>query len=127
MADSFSKQLNGFSVKVFRMEREVFHGVTEEVQRSIVEGSELTGAVGQPVDTGALKASWTPQFVSPTEWRTTTHLAYAPGIEDGISSHGTPITFRSQVGGKHSLKQTRIGFPRIVDYIVSKVRGRNGT
>jgi hypothetical protein len=124
---TFSQSLQGFSVKITRMEREVFHGVTEEVQRSIVEGSELTGAPGQPVDTGALRASWTPQFVSDTEWRTTTHLKYAPGIEDGISSHGTPITFHSQVGGAHSVWQTRRGFSHIVDYVLKKVRGQNGS
>jgi hypothetical protein len=126
---TFSQQLQGFSVKIVRMEREVFHGVTEEVQRSIVFGSEITAAPGQIVDTGALKASWTPQFTSESTWQTTTHLKYAPSIEDGVSyAHGgTPITQRSPAGGFHSVKLTRVGFPRIVDFIVRKVRGSNGS
>jgi hypothetical protein len=38
-----------------------------EAQRSIVEGSELTGAPGQPVDTGFLKGSWSRWYDSPTK------------------------------------------------------------
>jgi hypothetical protein len=121
---SFKDQTQAFSVKVFRMERDVFHGVTEEVQRSLVEGSEITGAAGQPVDTGTLKASFTPQFIDANTWQTSTHLKYATSIEDGVSyAHGgRPMTLRSATGGFHSAKQTRVGFPRIVEWVVQKVK-----
>jgi hypothetical protein len=123
----FRNQLLGFSVKIQRMERDVFVGVTEEVHKSIVEGSPITGAAGQPVDTGALRASWTPAFLDANTWQDTTHLVYAPSLEDGVSyAHGgTPLTLRSATGGFHSVKATRVGFGRIVDYVVARVRGQN--
>jgi hypothetical protein len=132
---SFKSDLLGFSVKIQRMERDVFVGVTEEVHKSIVDGSPITGAMGQPVGQygpgynegrvgGALRASWTPAFVDRDTWQTTTHLNYAPGIEDGIGPHG-PIELRSTRGGLHSVKTTRVGFSRIVEYVTAKVRGTN--
>jgi hypothetical protein len=117
----FRNQLLGFSVKIQRMERDVFVGVTEEVHKSIVEGSPITGAAGQPVDTGALRASWTPAFLDANTWQDTTHLIYAPVIEDNLRG----ATLRSSVGGFHSVRYTRVGFSRIVDYVVQKVRGTN--
>jgi hypothetical protein len=97
----------------------LFVGTTTEVQRSIVEGSEITGAPGQPVDTGALKASWIPEFVSESEWQTTTNLDYAPIIEDNLRG----ATLRSPVGGFHSVKRTVAGFPRIVEHVAREVGG----
>jgi hypothetical protein len=122
----FSDDLTKFSVKTGRLTNDVFVGCTEEVHRSIVEGSEITGAPGQAVDTGALRASFTPQFLDANTWQTTTHLAYAPSLEDGVSyAHGgTPMTLRSPTGGFHSAKLTRVGWPRIVDYVTAKLRSR---
>lgn len=102
--------------------RQTFVAATEEVQRSIVEGSAITGAPGQPVGQyahkvgGALKGSWIPRFLGPWVWRTTTRLDYAPSIEDGVSyAHGgSRMTLRSSVGGFHSVKMTRTGWPSIV-------------
>jgi hypothetical protein len=120
----FGDDLTKFSVKTGRLTNDVFVGCTEEVHRSIVEGSEITGAPGQPVDRGILKASWTPQFLDANTWQDTTHLAYAPSIEDLISyaNGGSPITIRSAVGGGHSVKQTRVSWPRIVEHVTEKVK-----
>lgn len=128
MNQTFGSALQGFSVKIQRMERDVFVGVTEEVQRSVVEGSEITASPGQPVDTGALRASWTPQFVSQEEWQTTTHLNYATSVEDGVSyAHGgSPLVIRSEVGGSFSVRATRVGFSRIVEFVAARLRGKNG-
>ncbi len=115
----FGDDLKGFGVKIIRMEKDVFHGVTEEVHRSIVEGSQITSAPGQAVDTGALRASFTPQFLDENTWQTTTHLKYAPIMEENLRG----AQLRSAVGGFHSVALTRVGFPRIVDYVVTKVRG----
>ncbi len=125
---TFSQQINGFSVKVFRMNKDVFHGVTEVCHESITTGHPTTTAPGQPVQTAALLNSWTPQFTSEFTWQDTTHLKYAKSIEDLVSyAHGgTPITIQSSVGGGHSVKLTRIHFGRIVEFIVNKVRGQNG-
>jgi hypothetical protein len=123
----FSKQLMGFSVKTTRVWGELFDRVTEHVQMSVTEGSQVTTAPGQPVDQGILKASWTPDRISATEWQTTTHLDYAPSIEDLVSyAHGgTPITIRSSVGGGHSVKLTRVHFPRLVEYELEQVKAKN--
>jgi hypothetical protein len=107
-----------------RVTEEAFADTVSEATRSIVEGSEITGAPGQPVDTGNLRASWIPVFASPKEATITSNAVYAPSIEDGVSyAHGgTPLTQRSPVGGFHSLKLTIAGFQRIVDVVVARRR-----
>lgn len=117
---TFRDRLNGVTMRIHARNRAVFVGVATEVQRSVVFGSEITGAPGQPVDTGALRASWIPEFISPTEWQTTTKLEYAEGIENGVGAHG-PLTLRSAVGGFHSVALTRAGFGRIVEHVARDV------
>ena len=116
-AAGFIADINKFVKKTERRAKDVFVGSTVEVRRSIVEGSELTGAPGQPVDTGTLKASWVDNFISPTEWQIETNIEYAPGIEDGVG-----ITIRSPVGGSHSVALTTAGWQRIVDHVNKRVR-----
>lgn len=100
--------------------RELFVAVCALVLASIAFGSEITGAPGQPVLTGALRASWILEFVSQTLARITTNLVYARGIEDGVGPYG-PLTLRSSVGGFHSIELTRTGFPRIVAHVTRTV------
>ena len=119
---SFESDIERFARKVEQRQRDIFIHATNEVQRSIVDGSELTGAPGQPVDTGDLRASWQPRFTGPWTWRTATDLIYARPIEEGIGPHG-PIRLRSRVGGFHSVKLTRNGWPNIVDEATRKVVG----
>lgn len=88
--------------------------------KSITAGSVLTSAPGQPVKTGRLRNSWQIERLSKTLWRISTNIKYAPPIEDGIS-RGTAITFRSKVGGAHSLKLTVLSWPRIVEDSVARV------
>jgi hypothetical protein len=134
----FRNGLTRFSVKIFRMERDIFTGSTEVVHESITDGHAVTGAPGQPVGQygpgyhegrvgGALKASWTPAFVDRDTWQDTTHLDYALQEEDGISyAHGgVAAEHRSTIGGRHSVKMTRAAWPRIVEYVTAQVRGRN--
>lgn len=118
---SFEGDLNKFSAKVERMTDEVFLGVVDECHRSVVEGSEITGAPGQPVDTGVLKGSWIKSFTSPTEAIISTNVVYARPIEDGVGKYG-PLTLRSKVGGWHSVALTIMGFERVVDYVTRKVK-----
>ncbi len=113
---SFASDLKRFSVKVEARNRRVFVGTVSEVTRSVVEGSVLTAAPGQPVDTGNLKASWHTSFDSPTQSTLSTNVVYAPAIEDGVGPYG-PLTLRSSVGGWHSVKLTVAGFQRIVDKV----------
>lgn len=109
-------------MKIEAMTQDVFVGVVAEATRSIVEGSEITAAPGQPVDTGYLKASWQTTFDSPTQATIGTNTEYAEPIEDGVGPHG-PLTLRSAVGGFHSVKLTIAGMERIRDAVVKRVTG----
>jgi hypothetical protein len=95
--------------------------------QSIQFGSPLTAAPGQPVDKGNLRNSWQDERVSPTEHIVSTPIVYADNIEDGISSHGTPMTLRSAVGGFHSVALTVSNFDRIVDAAVEAVGSAGGS
>ena len=131
----FTAQLSYFNDLAAERTRDTFVHATEEVQRSVVDGSELTGAPGQPVDTGFLKGSWIGEFVSATLWRLTTNVAYAPVIEHGEREAyadegvqrpaGLPSTREpgvggattSTVGGQHSVAHTVTGWNRIVEFV----------
>ncbi|KKL57284.1 hypothetical protein LCGC14_2236920 [marine sediment metagenome] len=112
---SLASDLDRFANKVKGRTRRIVQIAREEVQRSIVEGSSITGAPGQPVQFGALKGSWVPRFLGPHLWQTSTPLAYGPVIEDLIGRFGA-ITIRSVVGGGHSVKLTRAGWQGIEDH-----------
>jgi len=113
---SFGDDLRLFADKVEARVQDVFIGCTGEVQRSVVEGSEVTAAPGQPVDTGTLKGSWIGEFESADAWHTTTNVEYAPYIEEGVG-----MTLRSEVGGFHSVALTRGGWQKIVDTVRDEV------
>lgn len=112
---TFGDDLKLFASKVEGRARQVFVGSVNQVQTSVVDGSGLTGAPGQPVDTGNLRASW--QQVYPEDWigEVFTNVAYAEPIEEGVGPHG-PMTLRSSVGGFHSVKLTRANWDRIVEH-----------
>ena len=117
----------------------IFEDVGMEAQRSIVEGSDLTGAPGQPVDTGFLKGSWQRWYQSPTLQTIGTNVAYAPAIEDGtrasydprgvqrpkdLTQGGTNRKGPSTVGGSHSVAHTLNGLQRILDVVTKRHGGR---
>jgi hypothetical protein len=110
-SDDFAREVDG----VMRDASEVLDVSAQLALQSIQFGSPLTAAPGQPVDTGNLRNSWQDEKVSPTEHVISTPVVYASNIEDGISSHGTPMTLRSAVGGFHSVALTVANFDRIVD------------
>jgi hypothetical protein len=116
---SFSGDVQAFTRKVNGRSRDVFLGVADACMESIVEGSPITGAPGQPVDTGNLKTSWQERIEGDKAF-ITTNVAYAPQIEDGTRA-GRALTLRSQVGGFHSVRLTIAGFTRVVDAVVARV------
>jgi hypothetical protein len=113
---SFAGDLQAFTQKVGRRSKAAFAGSAVAVQESVVDGSPITGAPGQPVDTGNLKASWQIEFTGEWTASVTTGVEYAQAIEAGIGPHG-PMTLRSEVGGFHSVKLTRAGWPRLVESV----------
>lgn len=95
----------------------------EEVQESVVHGSALTGAPGQPVDTGFLRSSWVASIVAQGVQEISTNVAYAEFIEDGGNDLAA-FTLRSEVGGWHSVKLTEAAWLDIVDVARRKAMRR---
>ena len=130
----FADDVRAFNRKIETQERDIFTGVVDLAHESIVEGSQVTGAPGQPVDTGALKASWVKSYPSKDEAVISTNLVYAPIIEDGerrigsdayyATKEGTQkLYLRSEVGGFHSVALTLAGFDKIVESVTNRVVG----
>lgn len=118
---AFTTQIAAFNATAKRQVSRAFHIATEEVKRSLVDGSEITGAPGQPVDQFILRPSFIDGFVSPTLWQVTTDKLYAKFIEAGATARG-PLTLRSKVGGFHSKELTEDGWPAIVRHAVREAR-----
>lgn len=145
---TFAADLKRFTVTVETRSRDVVFNMTQAVKDSIVEGDTATGAPGQPVDTGFLKASWQSE-VAP-DGRTGfvgTNVAYAPVIETGLRSaydsrgvvgrYGVtggrigpalpsgasrrPI--KSTVGGKGSVRLTVANADRLLARVVRELGG----
>lgn len=117
---TFSGDLQAFAKKVEQRTKDVFVGSVNGVRTSITEGSVITDAPGQPVDTGNLRGSWITEF--PQQWvgEVSTNVRYAEAIEEGMGPHG-PMTLRSGVGGFGSVKKTRANFQALVDSVVAEV------
>ena len=134
---TFSADIDRFLAKLEQQRRDLFVGVATETLRSIQEGSPLTGAPGQPVDTGYLKSSWQLVFEGPMVAQIMTNVAYAPVIEENLRTAYDPrgvqperpklpggggrTPIKSTVGGHHSVRLTRAGFQRIVAAVAQEV------
>lgn len=126
---SFDADLKRFAVKVETRNKAVFLSTAAKVHESITVGSATTGAPGQPVDTGFLRASWT-LVQQPDGAEIATNVAYAPVIEHNLrtaydskgkqpprqvnpnGSFRAPI--KSTVGGHHSVKLTVAAADRLL-------------
>lgn len=135
---NFDDALVRFSHKVRARSQAAFINTGALTLASIQSGSPLTGAPGQPVDSGFLLNSWQMFFPSATEIFIATNCAYAPVIEYNLRSAydpagrtgrfgvaggqigpalpgGSTRRHKSTVGGNHSVALTRAGFQRLVD------------
>lgn len=123
---SFADDLQRFAAKTQGKSNALFINVAKDVKASIVDGSAVTGAPGQPVDTGNLKASWQLTMEAKHSALISTNVAYAPVIEDNLRSSFDPRgampvkdalrkPIKSTVGGFHSVKLTVGAFDRIVE------------
>lgn len=99
---------------------DVFTACAVEALASIKEGSELTGAPGQPVQSSFLKNSYMLTFPTPGNAEIVSNAEYAAAIEDGVGPHGA-MTVRSEVGGFHSVKLTMAGMDKILDHVLPEV------
>jgi hypothetical protein len=106
----FSDSVRRFTKKVEVRSQAAFIATATHAHRSIQEGSVVTGAPGQPVDTGNLRASWQLTFDSRTSARISSNVSYAQHVEDNVRG----VTFKNH--GPHSVRLTIVGLPRIVAY-----------
>lgn len=120
---SFDADIKRFALKLERIGDGLLPAVAATAHDSIVNGSPLTGAPGQPVDTGNLKASWQLAFPTPGVAEITTKSVYAIPNETGITDDGRPYLLRSPVGGRQSVALTFIGMPRIVEHEARRLAG----
>lgn len=132
---SFREDVSRFGAKVDQRARDIHNRTCDLAFSSIVEGSAITGAPGQPVDTGFLKGSWQNLIDGPLARRIVTNVAYAPVIEEGSRAAYDPggvqrppqppgggtRRIKSTVGGHHSVALTRASWQRLVDAATREV------
>lgn len=114
--NEFSRALDAFTKKVKFETHEVFVRSAQLAHQSIVDGSPVTSAPGQPVDTGNLKNSFV-LTINPTVATIETNVEYAPIIEHNLRG----ATVRSTRGGFHSVKLTVNAFDKLVAQAVREV------
>ena len=119
---TFQRDILRFTALVRERQIAVHKGVARELRTSVVDGSEVTGAPGQPVQSSNLKTSWQPSFPEKLLWQLITNVIYAPGIEDAVGPHGE-IQLRSEVGGFHSVKITVANYHTVVAMVMREVVG----
>lgn len=131
---SWESDLDRFTMKLDQKDRALVPALTSAAYESIVEGSPVTGAPGQPVGQygpgyhegevgGDLRTSWQVEFPDGEHGRVITKSLHAMQNEDGITrlkggALGGPYVQRSSVGGRHSVKLTIMNWPRLVDHVV---------
>ena len=122
-ARGFTVAVENWITKVDRRARSLFANVVDAAHRSIVYGSPLTGAPGQPVKEFKLKPSWKVVYessevalitVKPGPGESLAPLIYARFIEEGFHPMWGALTLRSAVGGFHSVKLTKANIDKIV-------------
>jgi len=119
---SFEAEVRRFAALAQERQAQVVARVGDLAFASVVEGSPVTGAPGQPVVSGDLKRSWG-KTVTPEVTMIETSLFYAPWIEHGMLPEGGGLEDGPSPGGPHSLKLTVAGFDRLVDQAVREVGG----
>lgn len=103
----FQQQIDAFAVDLLPELGALMH-------QSIVYGSPLTGAPGQPEDEGDLRRSWRIEYPTPSQVAVVTDSPYARFNEDGARQGGKPYIQRSAIGGRYSVRLTRRALDRLV-------------
>ncbi len=117
--------LTPFRKKITGMTAGLLPVVGDLMFESIVEGSAITGAPGQPFKKGDLKASWKKQL-SADRVSVFSDSEHAIPNEYGVRKGGGPYIQHSSVGGRHSVGLTRMNFQKIVDVAAVIVNDRAG-
>lgn len=116
---SFAEEVERWAEKARQREEAVFIGVVDAVYESVVNGSSVTGAPGQPQATGDLKGSWEQAIVGKIGLVVTNHPG-AQAIEHG-TRRGRALVLHGTGGGFHSVALTRDNFVPLVAAVVREV------
>lgn len=121
---TWTSYLPEFLSKIDHAVDDVRFGVGLLAHDSIVNGSVVTGAPGQPEDLSG--SEWTIVETGPDTTTIGTADSSAPAVETGISHfNGHPIHLHSNRGGFHSVFLTLQNAQPLVDKIVTLV-GKRG-
>lgn len=121
------KAMNGFEFQVWlkdvaldlrNRERDCFLNIVDHVEMSLLVGSHVTGAPGQPVDTGELINSW--EKLVEARIRVATFMSSAPHAEI-IENNARGAKLRSKVGGFHSIAITLANMNKIIAFEAGKI------
>lgn len=129
---NFRGAVDRFVVRV-KTKADIAHeAIVAQTFTSIVFGSEVTGAPGQPVGPDEpphehLRESWQVDRVSENVARIFTTSPYAKSNEDGIARPGGgEYRLLSPVGGRFSVRLTVAGFRRIVEKVMRELGSGGG-
>lgn len=147
-AVGFADALRSFGIRTQAETQQILEASAVAVHESIVHGSAITGAPGQPVDTGELRDSWTVKRISSTAFEISTNSPYARAIEHNwrkvrkghikafklanpkvkrVTKKVRSIIRRSlgglrfRSGGPHGVRLTAQHFPRLVTALVREL------
>lgn len=122
---SAASDINRFKVLARTRTQIVFKGAARASLAGIKFGSAITGAPGQPVESQALRDSWTETELSPDAILIAPHgepVKWAYQNETGIALPGGGLyKQRSAKGGRWSVAKTITGWPAQVHAIVQKL------
>lgn len=117
----FSAGFGRFRMKVEAFSVDLLPRVGELMYESIVNGSPITGAPGQPELSGDLERSYELTFPTPDSVQVATMSSYAVPNETGIRAGGGKYVQHSSKGGRWSVSLTRRGLQNIVDVAAREV------
>jgi hypothetical protein len=113
---SFSEEMVALAEQIDRENNSLLDRVADTMLESIVNGSELTGAPGQPIaegdvpNAGKLWSSWRKSAPTNESRELSTDVEYAIDVEDN------PRNLQFARGGAHSVRLTLAAFDTIVDH-----------
>jgi hypothetical protein len=121
----FQSDIRKFVSKTSKNMSAIGRGSAHAALNSIKYGSEITGAPGQPEQSGALIDSWVMEERGVASALIYSDSSYARQNEDGIARPGGgPYIQQSARGGRWSVSKTKSGFSRLVDYVTETIANR---
>jgi len=114
----FAAWLRNVALDVRNREEDCFLNICDHVEMSVLVGSPVTGAPGQPIKSGDLINSWKKEVN--LRQRTGTFTSECPYAEI-IETNARGAQLRSEVGGFHSVAMTLAAMNRIIAFEAERI------